>query len=75
MAQEWIVFFVVVSVIVICCWRLKRNGKTQEQPTHVDDEHYQLGWEHALAGKKPSLETEAYQDGYSDGRKALKKKN
>lgn len=71
MSREWFLFFAVVLMLG-GGWLLMRDKKTQQQPS-AEDEDYQLGREHALAGEKAYLATEAYRDGYSDGLKALQK--
>ncbi|MFO3797281.1 MAG: hypothetical protein ACK8QZ_08365 [Anaerolineales bacterium] len=70
MASEWLVFFGAISILGGGCWLLMRNNKPL-QPQTVEEAHYKLGREHALAGKKASLTTEAYQDGFADGQKSL----
>lgn len=70
MASEWFVFIGVVSILGSGGWLLMRGKKIEQKPS-IEDEHYRLGREHALAGKKASLKTEAYQDGFADGRRAL----
>jgi len=72
MTSAWVVFLGAVSILGGGSWLLMRNNKPQQAPT-VEEAHYQLGREHALAGKKASLATEAYQDGFADGRKAFQK--
>ncbi|WFG00148.1 hypothetical protein [Aeromonas caviae] len=74
MVIKWVLLFV-AFLIVGGCWLLvrndRRNNKPQQQST-VEEEHYRLGREHALAGEKASLATEAYKDGFSDGLKQRK---
>lgn len=74
MTSEWFVFFGAVSILVGGCLVLRRDKNNKQQPS-IEDEHYRLGREHALAGKTASLTTEAYQDGFADGRKALQRKS
>lgn len=75
MWQQWFVLLVVAAIFVLGYW-LRKSTKTQSEPkyTSVENEQYQQGREHALLGKKPMLNTEAYLDGYSDGRKVLEQK-
>lgn len=75
MTNEWVVFWGVVSILVGGCLMLMRDKKNNKQQPSIEDEHYRLGREHALAGKTASLTTEAYQDGFADGRKALQGKS
>jgi len=70
MTSEWFVFLGAASTLGGGCWLLMRDKESKLKPS-VEDEHYRLGREHALAGEKASLETEAYQDGFADGRRAL----
>ncbi|MGN5180790.1 hypothetical protein ACTG1X_21570 [Aeromonas veronii] len=70
MTSEWVVFFGAISIIGIGGWLLMRDKKIEQKPS-IEDEHYRLGRVHALSGEKPSLKTEAYQDGFSDGLKEL----
>ncbi|HGK7311048.1 TPA: hypothetical protein ACJ51G_001026 [Aeromonas hydrophila subsp. hydrophila] len=75
MMSEWVVFFGAVSILGGGCWLLMRDKKNNKQQPSIEDEHYRLGREHALAGKTASLATEAYQDGFADGRKAAQRKS
>ena len=82
MTSEWVEFWGAVSILgggcwllVAVCWLLMRDNKNNKQRPSIEDEHYSLGREHALAGKTASLATEAYKDGFADGRKALQRKS
>ncbi|WP_323946916.1 hypothetical protein [Aeromonas hydrophila] len=75
MWQEWFFLLVVLSIFALG-YGLHKLSKSQSEPKHssIEDEQYQQGREHALLGQKPLLKTEAYLDGYSDGRKVIEQK-
>ncbi|HDX8426070.1 hypothetical protein ACEUAI_13495 [Aeromonas veronii] len=75
MWQEWFFLLVVLSIFALG-YGLHKLSTSQSEPKYssIEDEQYQQGREHALLGQKPSLKTEAYLDGYSDGHKIFKAK-
>lgn len=75
MWQEWFDLLVVISIFALG-YGLFKLSKSQSEPKYssIEDEQYQQGREHALLGQQPSLKTEAYLDGYSDGHKVLEQK-